>query len=97
VEFEWDENKNRLNLAKHGISFEDAIEIFEDPRRLTEAARVVGAEARQITLGKALTAILLVVHVQRVWGREHRVRVISARPASRKERLRYERGTDRPL
>ena len=34
VEFEWDANKSRANLAKHGITFEDAVAVFDDPRVL---------------------------------------------------------------
>lgn len=33
-EFEWDEQKNKMNLVKHGVSFEDATEVFADPRRI---------------------------------------------------------------
>jgi uncharacterized DUF497 family protein len=93
MEFEWDEEKNRANIAKHGIAFEDAIEVFEDPSQRTDVARMVGGEIRLQTLGRASGyAVLLVVHTLRFIEDEvPSVRVISARPASRKERQRYER------
>lgn len=93
MEFEWDENKNRANLLKHGVAFEDAIAIFDDRDRLTEAAKHVDGEFRWQTIGTVKSfATLFVVHADRVIeaGQEI-VRIISARPASRKERIRYDR------
>jgi uncharacterized protein len=93
VEFEWDENKNLRNLAKHKIGFEEAIEVFDDLNELTEPANTVGHEERLKTIGKvASLAVLLVVHTSRTTvGGQATTRVISARPASRRERKRYER------
>lgn len=63
MEFEWDENKNLRNLAKHRIGFEEAIEVFDDLHELTEPANTVGHEERLKTIGKvASLAVLLVVH-----------------------------------
>lgn len=93
MEFEWDENKNLRNLAKHRIGFEEAIEVFDDLHELTEPANTVGHEERLKTIGKvASLAVLLVVHTLRATvGGQAITRVISARPASRRERKRYER------
>lgn len=93
MEFEWDENKNLRNLAKHRIGFEEAIEVFDDLHELTEPANTVGHEERLKTIGKvASLAVLLVVHTLRTTvGGQAITRVISARPASRRERKRYER------
>ncbi len=93
MEFEWNPAKNQANLAKHKISFEDAIEVFDDPNELTEPAHVVAGETRLQTIGIASAfAVLLVVHTQRTTAQGQPVtRVISARPASRRERSRYER------
>jgi uncharacterized DUF497 family protein len=91
VEFEWDEEKNQSNLRKHGIAFEDAIEVFEDPSGLTEHGRTVSGEDRRQTIGTAATlAVLFVVHTLRNLSEGVVVRIISARPASRRERKRYE-------
>ena len=91
MDFEWNEQKNRSNLAKHGIAFEDATGVFDDPLQLSEPARSVGAEARQLVIGRVNTATLSVVYTTRgqTSDGEALVRIISARPASKKERQKY--------
>ena len=92
MEFEWDESKNRANFRKHGIAFEDAIEVFDDPENITVGTRTVGAEIRVMTAGFVAPATLLVVHTDRTSGDGLvRLRIISARRASRTERNVYER------
>ncbi len=93
MEFEWDENKNRANQLTHGLSFENAVEIFDGRFRLTEAATTVEGEERFKTMAQiGDELIVLVVFVYRHGsGVGPVVRVISARKASRKERLRYDR------
>jgi len=87
--FEWDSRKARSNLAKHGIGFEEASTIFGDPLSLTipdpdHSLR----EERYITMGTAFTGkLLVVVHTER----GDNIRIISARPASRRERKVYEK------
>jgi len=86
VEFEWDENKARTNAQKHGITFEEAAEVFFDPFYQTGDAST-DYEQREFILGYSLAQrILLVVYV------EHgdRTRLISARRATRHERKSYE-------
>jgi uncharacterized DUF497 family protein len=91
VEFEWDENKNAINLAKHGVAFEDAIEVFDDPDELTEQSEF-GEEVRFETIGRVRETVFFVVHTRRYRGDgEPSTRIISARAASRGERARYER------
>jgi uncharacterized DUF497 family protein len=91
LEFEWDENKNRANQAKHGISFESAVEVFEDPLELTNFDQFIDGEDRWKTIGRAgNNGVLLVVHVERDYDDGSFVRIISARPATRQERRRYE-------
>ena len=92
MEFEWDEAKNRTNELKHGIRFEDALGVFDDPARLTEQAHVVREERRFQTMGRAGgSSVVLVVHTTRMRLSDRSVtRIISARPASRKERQRYD-------
>jgi uncharacterized protein len=51
MRFEWDEEKNRSNLAKHKVSFETAISVFDDPFALSIQDRVVDGEERWQTSG----------------------------------------------
>ena len=82
MEFEWDEAKSRANFAKHGIDFETAGRIFDGPVFTRADRRRDYGEARHVSIGRVEAAIIVVVHT----GRGGRMRLISARPASRKER-----------
>ena len=82
MEFEWDEAKNRANFTKHGIDFETAGRIFGGPVFTRPDRRRDYGEARHVSIGRVEAAIIVVVHT----GRGGRMRLISARPASRKER-----------
>jgi len=91
LNFEWDANKAKSNLAKHRISFEEASTIFGDPRSLTIPDPMHSdLENRFITLGASHRGKLLVV-VQTERG--DNIRIISARIASRRERRNYEEST----
>ncbi len=86
MEFEWDEAKNIANIAKHGIGFERAMLIFEDVYIWQVDDRFEYDEQRYIATGLLEQAVVIVV----VYAiRRNRIRIISARPASRKERQRY--------
>ena len=86
MEFEWDEAKNQANIRKHGVSFEVAKRIFVRPVLTSPDRRKNYGEDRYVTIGQAEQAALIVVtHT----GRAGRIRLISARPASRKERKLY--------
>ena len=61
MEFTWDDRKNRLNKRKHGISFETAIPVFDDPFQLSWQDREVEGEARWQTIGMVQGVYLLVV------------------------------------
>jgi len=89
--FEWDEEKNRANRLKHDVSFETATLVFDDPYSLTQRDPT-SEEDRLITLGAiGLGAILFVVHVSyENAGREEVIRIISARPATAREKKSYE-------
>jgi uncharacterized protein len=88
--FAWDEAKAEGNKRKHGINFDDAIEVFYDPYAVVEQDRVVGSEARWQTIGLVgEAAIVLVAHTVHEHGQEEVIRIISARLADRKERRRY--------
>jgi len=92
--FEWDPDKAAANLAKHGVAFEDAALVFEDPLHVSRQDRHEDGEERWQTLGLAGGVLLLVVaHAFREGGfGEEYIRVISARKATRRERKHYEHG-----
>jgi uncharacterized DUF497 family protein len=86
MDFEWDEAKNRANIRKHGIAFEMAQLIFKSTFFTTLDLRNTYGEDRFISIGKIDDiVVLVVVHTDR----NERTRIISARPASRKERQAY--------
>jgi hypothetical protein len=62
MRFEWDEDKNRRNLAKHKVSFERASSVFDDPRSLSTQDCVVEGEERWQTVGMESGTVLLVAH-----------------------------------
>jgi len=86
--FEWDINKARTNVLKHKVAFEEAATVFGDERSLTiDDMAHSEQEKRKITLGKSVkNHLIVVVHTER----GERIRIISARKASRKERKQYE-------
>ena len=87
VHFEWDEEKAKENLEKHGIDFADAATAFEDMMALTMPDPASQEEERFVTLGTdALERLLVIAYT---W-REDRIRLISARKAVRRERRQYE-------
>ncbi len=91
VRFEWDETKARSNARKHGVRFEDAMLVFADPYSLVEQDRLQGGELRWQTLGLAGGIVLLLVaHTVRNERESEIIRIISARKAVRKERMRYD-------
>ena len=92
MRFEWDEAKNRQNRRKHGVAFEVAALVFDDPNHRSEQDRFVNGEERWQTIGW-VNELLLVCHT---WTQEDVVRIVSARRASRKEGSRYYHG-HRPL
>ena len=61
MRFVWDEGKSRRNLAKHKISFETALLVFEDPYAISSPDRIVDGEERWLTLGLASGIVVLVV------------------------------------
>jgi len=92
MRFDWDENKNRINRAKHGIDFDFARLAFDDPFAITIQDRDVEGEQRYQLLGAVFTRVILVAHaaVTVVPGEEETIRIISARKATPLERKRYE-------
>lgn len=91
MRFEWDERKNKANRKKHGVSFETASEVFDDPFYLSRPDLDEGDEDRFQTLGRVEALILLlVVHTWHRKDGQETVRIISARKATPRERRRYE-------
>lgn len=89
--FEWDPAKAGANLAKHGVSFEEASTVFGDPLSFSVPdPRHSHGEARFAILGtSARGRLLAVIYTERGL----RTRLISARDATRRERSTYEHGT----
>lgn len=89
LQFEWDESKARTNAAKHDVSFEEASTVFADVRSVTIPDPAHSqVEDRFVVLGQShRRRLLVVVHTER----GDRIRLISARRASRTERKHYEK------
>ena len=91
MRFEWDPKKNTANEAKHGVSFETAAEVFDDPFQLSRQDRHEDGEERWQTLGMLDgVVILLVAHAYYESGGAEVIRIISARKATPNERRAYE-------
>jgi uncharacterized DUF497 family protein len=91
MRFEWNDEKDRQNLLKHGFRFETATLVFDDPHALTQRDESASDEERWIALGSvSLDTILFVVHTCLEKNGEDAVRIISARRATPRERRGYE-------
>ena len=88
--FDWDPKKANINKAKHGVDFEEAKEVFHDPKSVIlpneenswdeERLKIIGASSRRL---------LLVVFVEKV---EDSFRIISARETNKNEKQIYYEG-----
>ena len=89
--YEWDPAKAQANRKKHEVTFEEAASVFLDPSALTFWDPDHSEEEdREITIGRsARQRVLFVAHAPR----DSRVRIISARKATRKEQTQYEEAT----
>ena len=89
--FEWDENKNKRNQVKHGLSFETAAWVFRDPNVLSGLdGRYDDIEERWYSIGRIGTTVVYVAHtvVENEHGEEI-IRIISARKATPVEERKY--------
>lgn len=85
--FVWDEAKRKSNLEKHGLDFNDAHLVYDDPDKLTyDASRMSEHRLLDLAFGVVKGRLLALIYTER--GKD--VRVISFRPASREEREQYE-------
>lgn len=94
-DFEWDSRKAKSNIGKHNISFERATTIFRDPNILSiPDAEHSESEERWLTMGLDESGILLVIsHTFKNMNAENcRIRIISARKATKTEEKQYEEG-----
>ena len=88
--FEWDQRKALSNRAKHGVSFEEAATVFGDPvGRIVHDPRHSDAEERYVLLGHSRLGRLVAVMFTE---RGEAIRIISARPAARREGRGHEKG-----
>ena len=92
LQFEWDDDKAASNLEKHEVSFEEAATVFREPFALifNDEAHAT-EEQREIIIGHSTRNRLLLVCFTE---RGAKLRIFSARPATRKERHDYERHTN---
>lgn len=90
MKFEWDSDKAEANLDKHGVSFQEASTIFGDDLSLTDRDPAHSMnEHRFVTFGmSSANRLIAVAHTER----GDKIRIISARPATRTERKFYEEG-----
>ena len=91
MKFEWDENKNILNIKKHGISFEEAAYVFADIDLISLFdEKHSDFEERWISIGKIINhGIIVVVHTDKIKGEQEYIRIISARKAEINEKKEY--------
>jgi uncharacterized protein len=87
MKFEWDEAKNRINIAKHGLSFQMAAKVFFDPKMQDVEDEGYEGEDRWNAIGIVNGRVLFVTYTER----GNRIRIISARGAEPHERRRYYR------
>ena len=88
MRFEWDESKNKINIKKHGIDFQDVTEVFDGPMIVNIDDRYDYGETRLIGFGWMRQIVVLVVHVE---IDDDTIRILSARKANRYERKRFEK------
>ena len=91
MKFEWDDEKARANLEKHGVSFGEATEVFYDPNALEDYdSEHSNEEERFFIIGMSSRRLLYVVYAERAGDV---VRIISARKANKAGQENYERGS----
>lgn len=85
MDFEWDAGKNRENQKKHGISFEEAIQIWQEPYVEVQDIAYAKSEKRSATLGKIAGKLYVAIWTQR----KNKTRLISVRRARKNEEKIY--------
>ena len=92
MEFEWDENKNNINIQKHNVSFEEAMTVFNDNRAVLIYDEQHSQEEQRFNIigMSQLSKLLIVCHCYR--QNDTIIRIISARKPTKTETKYYERG-----
>jgi len=91
MEFEWDPKKARINVRKHGVTFEEAATVFDDPlATYYQDPDHSSAERRYLTIGTSVRGRL--IHIAFA-DRAGRIRIIQARKLTRHERQQHEEET----
>jgi uncharacterized DUF497 family protein len=88
VRFEWDKQKNLINIQKHGLDFADAHKVFDNPMLIQLDNRFEYGEERWVGIGLLNHLIVVVVYVEQDEGEI--IRIISMRKALKYERRRFE-------
>jgi len=90
IKFDWDSSKSASNIKKHGISFDLAITVFDDPQALIapDEKHSTPSDVREWIIGLSDKGVLVVIFTKRLSGRMYRL--ISARKANKRERKLYE-------
>jgi uncharacterized DUF497 family protein len=88
MHFEWDEQKNQVNIRKHGLDFADAPAVFAGVTFTFEDDRFDYEEQRFITLGMLAGKVIIIAHTER----DDKVRIISMRKATKYEQKLYFQG-----
>lgn len=88
MKFEWDENKRKLNLAKHGIDFKDAQQIFDGITFTFQDERYNYGEDRYITVGVLRGTVVIAAHTES----DDVIRLISIRKATKNEQKLFYKG-----
>ncbi len=88
MKFEWDENKNTINIEKHGIDFNDAVDIFNHVMLTKEDTSEAYGEARWISIGWLKALVGVIVYTEQIGDV---TRIISARKATKREVRQYEK------
>ena len=85
MKFEWDEEKRQTNIRQHGIDFQDVPPLFDGYTVTVEDTRFAYGETRYITTGLLKGRALVVAHTER----GEKIRLISARKATKYEKISY--------
>ena len=96
IKFVWDDEKEKINMIKHGIDFDTAIKIFSDTDRIEKYDSVHSYdEDRYLTIGSVNDIALILMVVYTVRGNDTIIRIISARQATKNERkMDYDHNED---
>jgi uncharacterized protein len=88
MKFEWDEEKNEINIRKHGFDFIDAPEVFNGPMLIYLDTRKDYEEDRWVGIGTIRGRIVVIIFTERDKGEA--IRIISLRKAQKHERKKFE-------